>query len=155
MAEERVEQPSLGTETVIAEFRPSYKNYFCKGWGWWILLFTLLVVGIPVLLAKMLIDKYTNYTLTNQRLKIAKGIIRRRFDEVELYRVKDVTEEENLLQRLFGVGDIRILSAEVDTPVVMLEGVAAARALREKLRGAVEEMRLKRGVRQLDVDHVP
>lgn len=134
-------------EQLVAEFHTSHKSWLCS-------LKTLLVIVLTIGLAVpilMLRDRSTRYRLTNQRLRITRGVFSRVEDEIELYRVKDLRFEDTLIQRMFGLGDIIVTSSEANAPTVHLRHIRGASALRDTLRGLVETRRAQRGVREYDV----
>ena len=76
-------QPSAATgassETILWEGAPSsWQNFW-----WWIS-----IIGIPVAIWKHVLLKTTRITLTNQRLKVRSGLLNRKMEEIDLYRVK-------------------------------------------------------------------
>ncbi len=97
-------------------------------------------------------NRATVYELTTQRLRITRGILNRRLDELELYRVKDYVMEQPFLLRLLGLGNITIVTSDATTPTVALRAVAGVAGVREKLRNAVQAERDRKRVRELDVD---
>jgi uncharacterized membrane protein YdbT with pleckstrin-like domain len=92
------------------------------------------------------------FEVTSQRLRWTRGIVTKRTDELELYRVLDVSLVEPLLYRLVGAGNIEIRSADTTTPQLTLPAVKGARELREQLRSAVEQCRDRKGVRVTEFD---
>ena len=55
---------------------------------------------------------FSKYTLTEDRLFIQTGLFTTTEDEVRLYRIMDVKLTRTLGQKLFGVGTIRVSSAD-------------------------------------------
>ena len=94
--------------------------------------------------------RLTRYELTTQRLRVRTGVVSRRTDEVELYRVKDFTVEEPWLYRLAGRGNVILETSDRTTPRVVLEAIPNPHALRDALRDAVERIRVAKGVREID-----
>lgn len=107
----------------------------------------LAVLAIPYALWRWLVLKNTRYELTSQRLKTHSGVLSKRVEEIELYRVKDTRFDQPFLQRLFGLGNVLILSHDSTTPVILIQGVHGAKELREKLRVLVETRRDQKRVR--------
>jgi uncharacterized membrane protein YdbT with pleckstrin-like domain len=108
------------------------------------------VVGIAALgymFVRWLLIKVRVYEVTTERLRITNGIITRRTDELELYRVKDTTLVEPLFMRVFSLGHIDFVTYDATTPNVRLEAIRGARDLRESLRKAIETCREKKRVR--------
>jgi uncharacterized membrane protein YdbT with pleckstrin-like domain len=92
------------------------------------------------------------FEVTTQRVRWRRGIATKRTDEMELYRVMDVSLVEPLLLRMVGAGNIEITSADQTTPRLTLPAVKGAAELREKLRSAIEECRTRRGVQVTEFD---
>ncbi len=132
------------SEVVIWEGTPSsWQNFW-----WWIS-----IIGIPVALAKHIALKTTKITLTNQRLRIRSGIFSKTMEEIELYRVKDWTFTEPFLMRMLGYGSVQIMSSDRTAPEVNLAWLKDARVLSEHLRSAVEAVRDRKRVREIDGGH--
>ena len=81
---------------------------------------TYLALIIPVILwlVRWWVTKCTTYELTSQRLRIRSGVLNRRVDELELYRVKDYAMEQPLLLRMVGLGNLTL--ADSDTRAIRL-----------------------------------
>ena len=56
----------------------------------------------------------TKYLLTNQRLRISRGIIRKNVQETRLDRVQNVNYSQGVLDRMFGVGTVDFDTAGTD-----------------------------------------
>jgi uncharacterized membrane protein YdbT with pleckstrin-like domain len=74
---------------------------------------TYLALIIPVILwmVRWWVTKCTTYELTSQRLRIRSGVLNRRVDELELYRVKDYAMEQPLMLRLVGLGNLTMITS--------------------------------------------
>lgn len=81
------------------------------------------------------------YRLTNHRLFTERGIFSRQHDELELIRVDDVSVRQNFLQRLFGVGAVKVLSTDPSSPELVMEGIARPLEIKELLRTQVRARR--------------
>lgn len=90
------------------------------------------------------------YRLTAQRLEIEKGVLGKRYESVELWRVRDVVLEQNLLERLRGVGRLTVYSSDEVDPVLELGPAAQAKPLYDRLRDAVAAARKDARVIPLD-----
>lgn len=111
-------------------------------------------LALPVILwvARWWITKSTSYELTSQRLKIGTGILNRKLDELELFRVKDYAMEQPLFLRLVGLGNLTLVTSDASTPTVAIRAIANVEDVREKLRNAVQAERDRKRVREMDVD---
>jgi uncharacterized membrane protein YdbT with pleckstrin-like domain len=92
------------------------------------------------------------FEVTSERVRWRRGILTKRTDELELYRVMDATLVEPFLLRIANAGNIEIRSADASTPSLMLPAVKGAAELREKLRVSIENCRTKKGVRVTEFD---
>ncbi len=63
------------------------------------------------------------YRLTNRRLFVSTGLMRRRRDQVELLRVKDVYTRQTLVERWLEIGTVVVVSSESALPTFYLAGV--------------------------------
>ena len=92
------------------------------------------------------------FEVTSERVRWRRGIFTKRTDEMELYRVMDVSLVEPFLLRMANAGNIEIRSADASTPSLTLPAVKGAKELREKLRVSIENCRAKKGVRVTEFD---
>jgi uncharacterized membrane protein YdbT with pleckstrin-like domain len=93
-----------------------------------------------------------HYELTTQRIRARAGVFSRRTDELELYRVKDVTVYEPFWQRLFGLGSIVVTTNDASTPTLTLSALPGAAQTREALRNAIEDCRDRKRVRIAELE---
>lgn len=108
--------------------------------------------GLPLILWRYLAVRSKLYELTSQRLRIHSGILSRRLEDIELYRVKDTKFEQPFFQRLFGLGNVVLLSSDKSTPAIVIEAIPGARELKDRIRDIVELRRDTKRVRALEVE---
>ena len=141
-------------ETTVETFRPTTGRWLIGTLnGWVTLLLCFVGIGLVILLVVWIVNLFTVYTLTNQRLMIQKGVIFKHLDEIELYRVKDVKLNFSLLNQMVNIGNIEIRSSDPTTPRethLTLFHIHDARPLRETFRKLVDASRRERGVREID-----
>ncbi len=112
--------------------------------------FWLLIVPATVALWKFLELVSFRYTVTTERVGLRRGVLTKRTDSIELYRVKDTTVVEPFFLRLFGLADIVLSSSDRTTPLLVLHAVPNGMGLREKIRANVERLRVQKSVREVD-----
>lgn len=115
-------------------------------------LLCILVIPIPWAIIRWLTVKTTTYRLTTERLITERGIFSKTTDTLELYRVRDMQITAPFFQRLFGLQTIHLLTADTSTPSLILDYMPASAGLPDKLRVQVEQTRMRKRVRTLDVD---
>ncbi len=97
----------------------------------------LLVVGLKRRLS-------TSYRLTTQRLFAARGIVNRTVDEIELVRVDDVSVHQNIIHRVFNVGNVTVLTpTDATCPTTVLDGIDNPVEVKEKIRALTQNVRKK------------
>ena len=84
---------------------------------------------------------FTRYILTQEKLTIDTGIISRKEDEIRLYRVLDITLERPLSQRIWGLGTIRLNTADKTAPEVAIKRIKHAKDVKDMLSDMVEKER--------------
>ena len=114
----------------------------------------LLIIIIPAFSSfwKFLQVKCLKYELTNERIKIVSGVLNKKTEEIELYRVKDSTIEEPFFYRLLGVGNIKLETSDRTLPTLLIQALPKAKEFRENVRECVEEIRLRKNVREVDFE---
>ena len=105
------------------------------------------IFAIPYAFWKYLVVKCQRYELTSQRLKVHSGVLNRKMDELELYRVKDTKFDQPFFLRIFGLGNVILVSSDATTPISAIHGIKDAEQIREKLRTLVEDRRDQKRVR--------
>ncbi|MDX2054495.1 MAG: PH domain-containing protein [Polyangiaceae bacterium] len=92
-----------------------------------------------------------HYRITTQRIVVEHGLLSKRTEHLDLYRVIDYVVERPFLQRLMGTGNLRLRTMDKSSPVLDIRGIKAdVPALYERLRRATEVERARRGVRTVD-----
>ena len=81
-------------------------------------IFFWLVIPLFVILWKWLAVKNTKYELTTERLKTRYGVLNKKTDELELYRVRDYKFEQPFFLRLFSLGNIVLQTSDKSHPEV-------------------------------------
>jgi len=83
---------------------------------------------------------------SNQRLFNESGILRRRTDRIELIYIDDVATDQGILERVMGVGSIRITSTDRTHPVLVLQGIEGVREVAAQIDNGRRAERLRRGL---------
>jgi hypothetical protein len=86
-----------------------------------------------------------HYELTNQRLRIIRGLLGRSIEEVELVRIRDTSVTQHVGERTLNIGDIKVISNDPSHPEIVLDNVRNPMEVRELIRKAVLAERERRG----------
>ena len=89
----------------------------------------------------------TVYELTNQRIRVIKGLLGNKIEEIELVRVRDTNVKQHVGERMLDVGDVTILSNDASAPEFVMHNVKNPIEVRELIRKAVIEEKNRRGMR--------
>ena len=95
-------------------------------------------LGLPI--------SFTRYELTTQKLLINTGFLNVKEEEIRLYRFVDVTMEQSLFQRLFGVGNLKCETNDRSSGNFTITLVKNPRQVKELLSDAVEAERDRKRV---------
>ncbi|NLX98142.1 MAG: PH domain-containing protein, partial [Rhodopirellula sp.] len=120
-----------------------------KGW-----LILLLLMLLPWLYHAALLcyrRMSVRYLLTTQKFVHERGILRRKTDRIESIDMDDISFEQGPLERLVGVGTIRITSSDRSHPELLLPGIENARRVSEQFDDARRAERRRRG---LHIEHI-
>ena len=105
------------------------------------------IIAIPYAIWQYLVVKNQRFELTSQRLRAHSGVLSKKTDELELYRVKDTKFDQPFFLRLFGLGNVIIVSSDTTTPISAITAIKDAQHLREQIRQLVEDRRDQKRVR--------
>ena len=103
-------------------------------------------LGLPI--------SFTTYSVSDDRLFRDSGFFNRRYEEVLLYRVRDISLTRNLGQMIFGVGTITIISSDKSATRLDIENVKNPKEVKELIHQLVEEAKSRRRFRFGEFDSV-
>lgn len=109
------------------------------------------IVAIPVLwilLAFIYLYRRLgiHYRLTSQRFFHEKGILRRVTNRIECIDMDDIAFEQGPIERMLGIGTIRIISSDASDPVLTLSGIDNLTEVAGKIDNARRQERRRRGL---------
>ena len=89
---------------------------------------------------------FTKYSLEEDRLFIETGFFNSVENEVRLYRIMDLQLSRTLGQKMFGLGTIKVKSADKTLGDFAIQNIKNSKEVKEQLSKLVEEMRDKKRV---------
>ena len=96
------------------------------------------IFGLPL--------SFTTYKLADEKLLIKTGLLSIKEEEIQLYRIMDVTLKCSLWQRIFNVGTIHCCSADKTTPEFDIKDIKNPSNVKELLSKNIEKQRDKKRV---------
>lgn len=98
-----------------------------------------------------LVVRTTKYELTTQRFKQTTGVFNIVSDELELYRIKKHLLERPWYLRLFGLGNILLITSDKTDEAIVLKAIRNSEPRRQDIREQTEICRRERRVQELDL----
>jgi uncharacterized membrane protein YdbT with pleckstrin-like domain len=114
--------------------------------GWSIFGIAALLVWGGLLLTLMIRRLSVKYRLTNHRLFHEQGILRRVTDRIEIIDIDDVTFEQGIVERMLGVGTIRVTSSDRTSPELHMPGIDQVKEVADTIDQARRAERQRRGL---------
>jgi uncharacterized membrane protein YdbT with pleckstrin-like domain len=98
---------------------------------------------------------FTKYQVNEEIITIDKGFLRTTENDCYLYKVQDVRLKVSLPERLFGLGTVVCYTGDTTDPVLTIEHIRNAKAVKNFILEASEEARMKRRtLTTLDIGNV-
>lgn len=94
---------------------------------------------------------FTLYSLTPSKLTVQSGLFTLKEDEIRLYRVKDISYTQTLLERIWNTGTLHVVSVDASVPHMDLKSIKNAKKVKDILSQMVEEARRANGVRTSEI----
>lgn len=129
---------------IIYEGYPSWKAWF---WSYvTATVLSLVVVGLGWLLFLNLRRKSRRYRITDRTIDYEVGILSKRVETLQLWRVVDLDFRQSVLERMLGIATIHIMTKDATDPEVVLRGLPASREIFDRLKDACDLARQQRVV---------
>ena len=133
-------------EEVLFEGRPALVPSIA------VLLLAIITVGIW-LLPRWWHRGSKLYRVTTRRIVVETGVLSKRLEQIDLYRIADYTVDRPFGQRVMGTGNLLLKTFDKSTPELDVHEIKTdVVALYEKLRVATEAEKARRGVRMVDYE---
>ena len=86
---------------------------------------------------------FTKYILDERCLKLCKGFFTITEDDILLFRVMDISIRRTLIQRIFGLGTIIVVSSDKTNPNLEVKNIKNVHKFKNALDQRVEKDRLR------------
>ena len=91
------------------------------------------------------------YRVTTRRIVVETGVLSKRLEQTDLYRIRSFEVVRPFGQRLLGTGNLLLKTFDKTQPELELDEIKTdVVALYERLRAATDDERTRRGVRVVD-----
>ncbi|HEY5926070.1 MAG TPA: PH domain-containing protein [Kofleriaceae bacterium] len=105
-----------------------------------------LAAAVLYLFGLTLYRKSIKFRVSSDNIEYERGLISKRIDVTPLWRVRDVSYKQNLIDRILGIAHIEVVAADASTPSFEIVGLPASRQLFENLRDSIEIQRQTKNV---------
>lgn len=120
--------------------------------GFGTLLVAILTVGLW-LIVRWFQTLGKTYRITNRRIVVETGVLSKKLEQIDLYRVADYTVERPFGQRIMGTGNLLLKTFDKTTPELHVLAIKTdVVKLYEAVRAATEADKARRGVRMVDYE---
>lgn len=90
--------------------------------------------------------KSIKFRVTSAAIEYERGLLSKRIDVVQLWRVKDVVYKQSLIDRVLSIAHIQVVTSDATNPNFEIVGMPASRQLFEQLRDSIEIQRQAKNV---------
>jgi len=112
-----------------------------EAWMRWVYTGAVLLPAVGIVVSAMWKRLSVRYRLTSHRIFLEEGILSRRISEIELLRVDDLSVTQNLIERLFDVGEVILITSDATHPRLELAGIRSPVEVKEQIRTHVQKRR--------------
>jgi uncharacterized membrane protein YdbT with pleckstrin-like domain len=106
----------------------------------------LVLGGLGWLVALNVARRSLRYKITTRTIDVESGLLSRRIETLQLWKVRDIEFEQTLLDRILNVARIKVYTHDVTNPQLLLSGMPESREVFEKLKDSIELARQSRNV---------
>lgn len=98
---------------------------------------------------------FTKYIIKENILTIDSGLLKKVENDCYMYKVQDVTLKSSLVERMFGLGTVECHTGDVTSPLLVIQHIKNARAVKQFiLEQSEEDRRKRRTLSSLDIGAV-
>ena len=115
-----------------------------------ILVYLFLFWTVIIPLYSYLKTRFTIFELSKNRFRTKTGILSQNINEVELYRVRDYEIYKPILLRIFGLGNLTLITSDKSHPRITLNAIIKPADVMETFRENVEKSRKETGTKEVD-----
>lgn len=133
---------SPGGARVLFEGTPSWKAWFWSYVAASVL--SLVLVGLVWLGILHWKRRSLRYKITDRTIDYEAGLLTRRVETLQLWRVHDIDLRQTFMERLLDIAEIRVFTRDASDPELVIRGLPASRELFEALKNAAELARQQR-----------
>lgn len=94
---------------------------------------------------------FTQYVITDKKLIVKTGFFVSKESEILHYRILDMNYSRNVIQKMFGLGTIKLYAQDVTHPELVIKNIKHSREFKDKLSELTESEKRRLSVRRGEV----
>jgi uncharacterized membrane protein YdbT with pleckstrin-like domain len=83
----------------------------------------LLIFPMTIILYRMLYWRLVRYEISPEQIKYTRGVLQRKIDFLEMYRIKDFDQRQSLIMNMLGIMHIRLMTSDISHPMLEIKGI--------------------------------
>ncbi|MGN0156310.1 MAG: PH domain-containing protein [Lachnospiraceae bacterium] len=87
---------------------------------------------------------FTKYTVKEDMITVNTGLLKTAENDCYMYKVQDVELTATLAERIVGLGTVKCYTGDTTNPILLLEHIKNAKAIKNFILDASEKARMKR-----------
>ena len=107
---------------------------------------SIALVWVGLVLRLLYLQLSLHYYLTSQRFIHERGLLWREVDRIETIDIDDVAVVQGPVERMLGIGSIRLRSSDATTPEFLIQGIEDVRRVATLIDDARRKERRRRGM---------
>jgi uncharacterized membrane protein YdbT with pleckstrin-like domain len=104
---------------------------------------------MTIILYRMLYWRLVRYEISPEQIKYTRGVLQRKIDFLEMYRIKDFDQRQSLIMNMLGIMHIRLMTSDISHPMLEIKGIPKSN-IAEVLRELIEQSRKENRVYAID-----
>jgi predicted nucleic acid-binding Zn ribbon protein len=141
----------LNAEKILKDEKPAMITYAgCFLLGILVMLFSfmdfkqmwyLLLIGLGFIFAGIIHRDSIRYTVTNRRIKVKRGILSNKVDEIDIVHIRNVSLRQDFSGTLFNYGNILIGTAGIAGYEIIINGISRPKEIVDIIKKLQDEQR--------------
>jgi membrane protein YdbS with pleckstrin-like domain len=112
--------------------------------------FSIAAAAVIIFLFKIMKLKSVSYKITPDRIEWSRGIMQRRVDNIDMFRIVDMKMERSLPDILVGIGSITLITSDKTDPTFKFEKLRGSKQLYDIIKKSSLDSDKKRNVVHLE-----
>jgi hypothetical protein len=111
---------------------------------------SLMALAVLVLFFKIIVLKSTRYRISADRIEWSRGLLGKRIDNIDMFRIIDMSLQRGFFDGLVGIGIVVLITTDKTDPEFRFQKVSGAKQLYDIIKKASLDADRKQGVVHLE-----